>query len=562
MNLKILTFFLSFVLSSYYIEAQVAPEKYWLQFTDKSDTPFTIEAPEHYLSPRAIQRRINQNIPIVENDLPLTPLYVDSLKKLGLTILNKSKWFNAVTVHSTDTALLDTILNLSFIIDLQKVATFKGNVALPDKFKEPSRDEASLVSTWKACNTEGLFDYGMSANQIEMLNGHIIHNQGYLGQGMHIAVIDAGFYRVDSLPAFDSLWANNQILGTRDFVDGDTIVFDEHSHGTAVLSIIGGNIPGQLIGTAPKASFWLLRSEDGATEFVIEEDNWVAAAEFADSAGVDIINTSLGYSVFNDPDQDHTYADMDGNSTRISIGADIASSKGILVVISAGNSGGSTWQYITAPADADSVLTVGAVDEYGNYASFSSTGPTYDGRIKPNIVAKGYQTAVQNTNGDIVTGNGTSFSSPLITGMVACLWQAYPELTNMQILDAIEQSADQYSNPDYLKGYGIPDFAKACSDIRKKYYAEFHIKNVINAYPNPFDDYLNIEFYSFDNQDIKIEIFDMLGKIVATGKVKFDYSCTCYDKLNISKLSRLSNGIYILKISTDTKIYQHKLMKL
>jgi len=533
--------------------SQVAPNKYRIYLTDKTNTPYSIQHPEDFLSQLAIQRRLNQNIPIVENDLPVDPLYVDSLKALGLTILNTSKWMNTVVVFSTDTALIDTIQNLAFVSDLYKSASLYQKKSLENKFGYQISNEELKTDSLV------LLDYGSASNQIKMLNGHILHNQGFQGQGKTIAIIDAGFYHVNTLPAFDSLWINNQILGTRDFVDGGTVSFSGNYHGMMVLSTIAANIPGEFVGTAPKAKFWLLRSEDGATEYLIEEDNWISAAEFADSVGVDVINTSLGYNTFNDPSQNHTYADLDGNTIYITRGADIAASKGILVVVSAGNSGGSSWQYITAPADADSVLSVGAVNSEEVYVSFSSTGPTPDGRIKPNVAAKGYGTTIQTTGGQVGSGSGTSFSSPIIAGMAACLWQANPQLSNMEILHSIEQSSDQYFAPDSLKGYGVPDFALSNLVLHNIDYEDFNNENYLRTYPNPFSNQINLELYSVDSQKINIEIINIVGKIVK--RYEIPVKLTSYNKICLDNLYSMQNGLYFMRIFTEENFYLSKIVK-
>ena len=533
--------------------SQVAPNKYRIYLTDKTNTPYSIQHPEDFLSQLAIQRRLNQNIPIVENDLPVDPLYVDSLKALGLTILNTSKWMNTVVVFSTDTALIDTIQNLAFVSDLYKSASLYQKKSLENKFGYQISNEELKTDSLV------LLDYGSASNQIKMLNGHILHNQGFQGQGKIIAIIDAGFYHVNTLPAFDSLWINNQILGTRDFVDGGTVSFSGNYHGMMVLSTIAANIPGEFVGTAPKAKFWLLRSEDGATEYLIEEDNWISAAEFADSVGVDVINTSLGYNTFNDPSQNHTYADLDGNTIYITRGADIAASKGILVVVSAGNSGGSSWQYITAPADADSVLSVGAVNSEEVYVSFSSTGPTPDGRIKPNVAAKGYGTTIQTTGGQVGSGSGTSFSSPIIAGMAACLWQANPQLSNMEILHSIEQSSDQYFAPDSLKGYGVPDFALSNLVLHNIDYEDFNNENYLRTYPNPFSNQINLELYSVDSQKINIEIINIVGKIVK--RYEIPVKLTSYNKICLDNLYSMQNGLYFMRIFTEENFYLSKIVK-
>ncbi len=402
------------------------------------------------------------------------------------------------------------------------------------------------------------YNYGPSFRQIDMLNGVCLHNQGYDGAGMVIAVLDAGFWHVDSLPIFDSLRANNQILGTWDFVDNDTNVYDSHTHGMMVLSTMGGNVPGQIVGTAPKAKYWLLRTEEGATEYVIEEDNWVSGAEFADSAGADVFNTSLGYTEFDsviinsvtvvNPDN-HTYADMDGNSTRISIATDIAASKGILPVNSAGNSGGSPWNFIGAPADADSVLAVGAVDSAGNYAWFSSNGPTFDGRVKPNVAAHGQDAYVANPGGGIMKGSGTSFSGPITAGMVASLWQAHPAATNMQIFNAIQQTASRFSNPDTLTGYGIPDFCAASLALGTTDPDFFDL--AVKVYPNPFLDEVTVS--SLQLAACELKLYDVFGKILLQkSKIK---------EIETIKLQNLPAGIYLLNLKTETGSYSTKLVK-
>ena len=441
MNLRIIIIIIiaGFIITD--IQSQTAPDKYWLQFTDKNHTPYSLDLPEEFLSLRSINRRIKHNVDFQWNDLPVDPAYVDSLKKLGLKILNVSKWFNAITVQSTDYELIDTITNISFIKGKKLVKRFYSTGKYKDKFQ----DELVITPDLKVSGSVGyLSNYGLSRNQIEMLNGHLLHSKGFRGEGMVIAVLDGGFSSTDTISALDSIKYNNQILGTKDFVRGGKIRYDASWHGTAVLSTMAGNIPGLLVGTAPKAWYWLLRCEDSDSEYIIEEDNWVAAAEFADSAGVDIINSSLGYSSYDDESTSHSYEDMDGNTSRVTIGADIAAGKGILVVTSASNQGNKPWHYITSPGDGDSVLTVGAVDSTGVYAYFSSTGPSADGRVKPDVTAQGMATIIMGRDGKIGKGNGTSFSSPLIAGLSACLWQAFPEMTNMQIIDvdvAIKEAA-------------------------------------------------------------------------------------------------------------------------
>ena len=541
-----LIFFISIALNSF---SQVAENSYRLFLTDKNNSTYSINNPERFLSQKAIDRRNKQSIDIINNDLPVSKFYLDSLEKFGLQILNSSKWLNTVVVHSTNSELIDTITNLGFIKSKQKanssLNSFSNKLCLEN-------NSHSILS-----EKDDPLNYGYGTTQISMLNGHVLHKNGYKGQNITIAVIDGGFYEVDNLPAFDSLWINNQILGTKDFVDNDTEVFDASNHGMKVLSTMGGNIPGQLIGTAPKANYWLLRSEETSTEYSIEEDNWVAAAEFADSVGSDIITSSLGYSEFDDGSQNYSYSDMDGNSTFITRAADIAASKGILVINSAGNSGNDPWKYITAPSDGDSVLTVGAVDSYATYANFSGLGPTSDGRIKPNIAAMGVQSSVQGTDGSVTEASGTSFSTPIIAGMAACLWQYYPELNNMEIIKKIEESAHQYSTPDYYLGYGIPDFAKA-ANISSTNIVSYSESVIIKVYPTPFSNYISIELFQKSEQNINIDLYNIVGhKIKNLNKTSSNFGI-----INLNDLANLPSGIYLLKIQIGSQVINKRISKI
>ena len=445
--------------------SQAAPDKYHVRFTDKNNSPYSIENPLEFLSQKAIDRRTNQNIAIIENDLPVNPAYISSIASTGVAILNVSKWMNSLTIYTTDQTALDAIDAFPFVQSVGKSSSFKP-LSQNEKSSKPFFDNESFGDKPKPDGlsenkgTQSVYDYGTALNQIQMLNGDSLHDMGFDGGGMIIAVLDAGFLNVNSLSVFDSLWTNGQILGSRDFVNPQSPnIFGSHYHGCKVLSTMGANLPGEMVGTAPKADYWLIRTEDAATEYLIEELNWVSGAEFADSLGADVINSSLGYTTFDDAGQNHTYTDMDGNTAPITIGADIAASKGILVTNSAGNSGNDSWHYIGAPADGDSVFSIGSVNGSGVYTYFSSTGPTYDGRIKPNVVAKGQGTTIVNPwDGSIYTGNGTSFSSPVTAGMVTCLWQANPTKSNIEIMQAVQQSASQANSPDSLLGYGIPNY--------------------------------------------------------------------------------------------------------
>ena len=586
LKLLIFVFFLPTITLS-----QNTLNRYRVSFTDKANTPYSISNPSAFLSQLAIDRRAIQGIAIVQNDLPIDPVYIDSIKSFGISLLNKSKWFNSIVVYSIDSSLISSLQQLSFVKSIDTIGKqIPADISLPEKVELPN-DKWSMESVHPISNAMQISqtDYGQAYNQISMLNGDILHSLGYKGQGITIAVIDAGFKDADINPAFDSLFANSQVLGTWDFVDGNDSVYDNGQHGLWVFSILASNIPGLIIGAAPAANYYLLRSEDTGSEYLIEEDNWVSAAEFSDSAGVDIITTSLGYKTFTDPTQNHTYANMDGNTTRISIGADIAASKGILVVNSAGNEGGSAWQYIVAPADADSVLSVGAVDSQGNYAAFSSTGPSADGDIKPNVSALGKGTVTITISGNVQSGNGTSFSAPLISGMAACLWQANPEASNMEIFNAIQESSSQVNNPDSLLGFGIPNFMKAyytlsgvsqdndedndgIPDIEDKCLGtpfpavvdsfgcpvDFEINEFLNSIENPFGGSFSYLYYSEQPKEIILELLDMSGKIIKKESVSF--SAKTYRNIGFSGLEELSQGIYVLRIRSGDKAGSRKLL--
>lgn len=528
-----------------YAQEETAPGKFRILFTDKNNSPFSIERPGEFLSERALQRRQNQNIAIDFNDIPINPAYIQEIVSTGSRILTVSRWFNAVTVDQADSSALRLISDLPFVRSVSR----KKSLPLM-----PVQKETVIASPMEKSG----ISYGYSARQIMIHKGEKLHEMGFTGTGMHIAVLDAGFNDVDNHEAFSTLWQENRILGTRDFVQPGSSVFLKHTHGKTVLSVIGGSIPGILSGTAPDASFWLLRTEDSTSEFRIEEDNWIAAAEFADSAGVDIINTSLGYSLFDDPLQNYSYADMDGQKARVSAAADIAASKGMLVVVSAGNEGQSFWGHITAPADADSVLAVGAIDSTLVHAYFSSFGPSYDGRVKPDVCAMGVKTFGVNAAGFLTGSNGTSFSAPVITGLAACLWQANPRAGAMDILKVIQESADRFLHPDTLYGYGIPDFYLAYNML-KNHFMPVDSVNPYTAFPNPFSTVIYLRFSETEASEIFITLYDMAGRTVhssrrQTGENEY-FMEACDD------LSFLSKGIYILNVKSDRWQYATRLLK-
>lgn len=569
--------------------AQLAPSKYRVTFSDKANTPYSIADPLDFLSPKSVDRRDKQGIALKEEDLPVDPVYTNAILSYGFELLNRSKWFNCITVYTQDSTLLDSIKALPFVLGIDTLGKVKpGHPVLQEKTTITDKWESEQMGA--ASNEASSTNYGQGFTQISMLRGDILHGIGYSGEGMTIAVIDAGFRDADSNPAFNYLFSSGKVLGTWDFVDGNDSVYDNGQHGLWVLSILASNIHGVLVGVAPEASFYLFRTENTSSEYLIEEDNWVSAAEYADSAGVDILTTSLGYKTFTDTNMNHTYADMDGNTTRISRGADKAAGKGMLVVNSAGNAGGSSWQYIVAPADGDSVLAVGSVDDSENYSSFSSTGPSSDGQIKPNVAAMGGGTTTITTFGGTQTGSGTSFAAPLIAGLAACLWQAHPNAASMDVFNAIQQSSSQYSNPDNLLGYGIPNFMTAhyilaglpvtndedgdgVPDVDDKCLLtpfpvivgtdgcplNFELNSFLAAMENPFGSSLSYLYYSESDERLEVSFFDILGEKVAEREITLVGEA--YNTIVLAGLDDLSQGLYIVKIKSGEKRGSRKLIK-
>lgn len=447
--------------------------RFVIKLKDKAGNPFSINNPGQFLSQRSIDRRTRYNIPVDATDIPITPAYIDSIRSVSnVTVLNTSKWLNQVCIQTTDSAAISKINSFSFVVKSSPVgarqATTNGRI---NKILDAPGKTDSVVITLRPQSPTDFYDYGVAYPQIHLHNAEFLHNLGFRGEGMQLAMMDAGFYHYKSLKTFDSVRNNNQILGTWDFVANEASVDEDFPHGMNCFSTIAANLPGSFVGTSPKCSFYLYRTEDAASEYPIEEHNFAAAAERADSLGVDIFSVSLGYNQFDNNSFDHTYADMDGNTTTITIACDLAAHKGILVAVSAGNSGNASWHYILAPADADSVLTVGAVNAAKQVAAFSSYGPTSDGRIKPDVAAIGQGAVVANQfTGDPGYNNGTSFSCPIMAGISTCLWQAFPEVNNMTIIDALRKSADKANAPDDRTGYGIPDVKKAFVSLIKSLY--------------------------------------------------------------------------------------------
>ena len=554
--MKKFLFFLIFIYSTTFFAQQ---EDAWLFFKNKPNAAAYIANPLTMLTQKAIDRRGKQNITIDETDVPIYQSYINNIKNsLGITVLGKSKWLNALHIQGTQTAINSLKIDFTFV----KSIDFADKTLNTSNKRTFQKTEAHHLNKFK--NTEETFNYGAAESQIKMLKGDFLHTKGLTGKNQIIAVIDAGFPNVNTLAAFKRLRDNNQILGGYNFADRNANFYTRHNHGTNVLSTIGGYLENQFVGTAPDAKFYLFISEIAETETVLEETLWVEAAEMADSLGVDVINTSLGYSTFDNPKHNYSYADMDGKTTFISRGAEIAAHKGILVVNSAGNEGTSSWKYISAPADAASVITVGAVDINGNISSFSSFGPSFDGRIKPEILAQGTASAVINhQNGSIVNYNGTSFSSPIMAGLIACLNDNEGFLLksakqqnknfNAYLKEALYESADRFNNPTAQHGYGIPNFETALYKyIGSTGSVEDRFFENLKIVPNPVINIFKIEGFKESLQDFDIQIFNVLGKVV-------------YQQQKLTKptldISTLKKGLYLLRISRNNLQKTFKIIK-
>lgn len=442
-------FFSAFLLLAAGASAQQDTLKYRISLKDKAATTYTLDHPEAFLSEKAIARRHKQGLPIDSTDLPVCRKYVDEIRRQGVRVVTMGKWENFVTVSCNDSTVIARIASLPFVRATEKVWT------APEGDGPMVATRRDSLTNQPAMRPDSV--YGLAVTQIQMSNGDKLHQEGFKGQGMTVAVIDAGFHNADRITAM----RNIRVLGTKDFVNPQADIFAESSHGMSVLSCVGMNQPGIMTGTAPEASFWLLRSEDEYSEHLVEQDYWAAAVEFADSVGVDVINTSLGYYSFDDKSKNYQYRNLDGHYALMSRQASRVADKGMVLVCSAGNSGMGTWKKITPPADAEHVLTVGAIDKDAVLAPFSSIGNTADNRIKPDVMAVGQGTDVMRTDGNLGKANGTSFSSPVVCGMVTCLWQACPELTAKEVIELVRRSGDRAGCPDNIYGYGVPDMWKA-----------------------------------------------------------------------------------------------------
>lgn len=533
----------SFVLMASFVG--FAQQDAWVYFIDKPDAATYLANPLTMLTQKSLDRRTAQNIALDVKDVPIFPSYITQITNAtGITVMAKSKWLNALHIRGSVTDI-QQLASLTFVNNIQFADKTLNSGALP---KNASSQSYQAVN--KTLDTQITFAYGNSSNQISMLGGDLLHQQDFTGTGKTIAVLDAGFPGVNTAVPFQRLFTNNLILGGYNYVDQSTNFYTGGSHGTLVLSTMGGYVENSLVGTAPDASYYLFITEDVASENPVEESYWVEAAEEADRLGVDIINTSLGYFGYDNPNYSYSYEDMNGITAFASRGADVAFSRGIICVTSGGNTGSTANAHIAVPAESLHTLAVGAVTASGFYASFSSIGPTFDGRVKPEVAAQGVQAVVSDPTGAIGLANGTSFSGPITAGMVACLWQALPTKTNAEIIQIIKQSASIYANPTPQLGYGIPNYNTALSTTLGINAVE---KGIVMLYPNPANDILNFNIQRFSANTI-IEIYSALGQRVLETKV-----ASANGSITVSPLS---SGIYFCRITSGTSTSIIKFIKL
>ncbi|MBQ3354687.1 MAG: S8 family peptidase [Bacteroidales bacterium] len=519
--------------------AQIASNIYWVQFTDKANSPYSINNPEAYLSQRALDRRARLGIEIDEYDIPVNPQYLQAVADCGAQLLNPSKWLNGVSVYTSSSSVIDAINELDFVEVVRNC----------EDYPEAQRDkEIWLANEMKMSGSPVVARdfYGGAHDQVYQLRVNELHDMGFDGTGVVIAVLDGGFVGTDTHRCFDNMREEGRLLGVRDYVYGSTSVYSQSAHGTSCLSTIAAYDPQNMVGTAPKASFYLFHTEDGDGENIVEEYNWVSAAEYADSLGVDVCTTSLGYIDFDMPQWDHPIEHYDGHTAPMTIGAEIAASRGMICTNSAGNEGDG-YCTLGIPADAEHILTIGAVNAAGERAYFSSVGPTYDGRIKPDVMAVGQGTYVASPYswyGDYYNGDGTSFSNPVLAGAVACLRQARPNASVQEICDAVRMAGNNAANPDSYNGYGIPDFVQAMEMLPLHVDTFVQQNEIIAVFPNPSKGNAHIQMN--EGYQAEIKVYDLMGRHLTS------YHFNGLNHTSIEQfLNTLDNGVYFIKADSE-----------
>lgn len=533
-----LLFFLVFLLGMEAVQSQETA-MYRLYLKDKGNSPFSLDNPEAFLSSKSLERRERQGLPVDSFDLPLDPAYLNAIMQTGATIRSYSKWVKTVAVHLADPEILLQLESLSFVDSVHCVWTG----ILPGKTDSPKD-----IPVQPKERQEHIDSYGQGFTQIALNNGHRLHKAGFRGKGIAIAVLDAGFRNVDRIDYFDT----NRIREVKNFNhETNDILRESHEHGTRVLSCMLSNKSGEMTGAAPEADYYLFRTEVAGEEFPVEEDYWTAALEYADSLGVEIVTSSLGYTTFDKPTMNHTHAQLDGRTVPMSRAANLAASRGILLFNSAGNDGANKWEKINFPADADYILTVGSVDKDSVRSSFSSVGFTADGRVKPDLMAMGADVTVAAENNGLVKGRGTSFATPILAGLAACLWEALPDLNSFSMLELLRETADRFLSPDLFMGYGIADVYKAYT------HQQTAISPINDSHPADFgiivlDNHLYIHLIRKKTYErCFLNIYSALGnKLLTVSNLAGSVDLTSFSK-----------GIYIACLEIGEKPYVRKFIK-
>lgn len=534
--------------------------KFWIAFKDKANSPYRIDKPLEYLSQKAIDRRAKFGIKITEQDFPVNPNYVQQIAGMGVTVLNTSRWLNGMSIQTSDLGTVKKILALPFVSAVDKV----GIKSSQDNSKMDYLLEFFMSLGEDGEDTTTIDDnyYGDGLNQIRMLNGVAMHQLGYTGKGVDIAVLDGGFMNVNKIKTFNHLFTRGLIAGTWDFVNIEESVVEDNNHGMNVLSCMAAKTPGKMVGTAPDARYWLLRTEDANTEYIIEEYNWATGAEFADSVGVDIINSSLGYTNFDDEGTSHTFAQLNGKTSVASIAAAIAAKKGIIICNAAGNEGNDPWRYVGAPADAFGIITVGGVSPDREHVDFSSYGPTADGRIKPTVCAQASKAYVASVSEGFYGSQGTSFASPILCGMVACLRQANPDKTVEEMIAAIEMSSHKYLHPDTVLGSGIPDFIVANRYLGGDKDFNYKKNQIENPPAEVFTNSISFTAFSPKYDNIVFTLSNKKGEIVERKSIQPKVKTgSGFYKTEIEMPSDLPKGKYTLSLKIGNDEFNYPLTK-
>lgn len=512
---------------------------YFVSFTDKDNSGFSINEPAQFLSQRAIERRQKQNLAVQDQDLPVSAMYVENIKNKGIEVFEQSRWFNGVIVKTTQ-AEADQLKNELYVESVEYIApqNYAGRINRKNKFLH--LDNAP---------SDSLF-------QNKILGVEEMHNDGYYGQNKLVAVLDGGFTGVNTATPFAHLFTNNQVLYTYDFVSKTSNVYSYSSHGTRVFSSMAAHKDGVYEGIAPDADYMLFVTENVSSEYRIEEYYWLIAAERADSTGADIITTSLGYNTFDDPLMNYTKEELNGTTAVITRAANIASEKGIVVVSSSGNEADDPWGTITFPSDMINGLSVGSITTNYDLSYFSSFGPTADGRIKPEVVAMGSGTILIGSTGSLTTSSGTSFAAPQVAALAAGVWQAYPGLTSLDLINALKMSADNASDPNNGLGYGIPSYQAV-----KNYLNASESNLAVDVFPNPVGNGQTLKVRVMDpemNNKVTLKFFESTGKQLSENLIDVNWR---ENEANMV-LDQLPVGIYFLKVLFDSGSEEFRIVKL